>query len=805
MFGLKVIFIWLLVSKLSFVYPAQIKFNSLECDGERVKGADCEKGEVRFSSQHKRSTTDGFPVSFVAFGKEINLFLTERKGAFFSSTTPVYRLFRAADVTYRVDGNNDMNKFANTKIFEEVSHSASVTIEILPDGNGKVYGGFIGSENVLFVWNLQNQSYQFYKFKDERTTEEYFLNENYLMPHTHSSPDYLSYPYNYYQRLQQESRTPEIIYPKVLVVVDYQLLIDVGEDKILMYVLHRWNLIDMVYRGFRSPQFKFNIAGIVIPTGPDSLKYLSDSSFYVNDMLNVDVDISLKFFKKWLFHHNHITPINSYDLAITMILKKTVPEYNSERGPISVNGEAFKGAACVTDYYRQEVLKAGVVADAGVYTSIITAAHEVGHFFCNWQVQSEFLIEIPESGLSNIQYEMGVINFPRRHARSLGNENINLQLNAYGETINLNLQKRSSSLYGASTRIYKLSKDNLQSLTMAQDEKPVAFQRTIYEDLDHFASLTVDTFSDGSRTIRVKFSANIGTANLTILPASLQHVQQPSSMLNFGNGLSNQYIYYRSNNLMTGYNDAVIPWNMVPAAPQQNNRVVEVPDTLYLEVLIIVDYPLLNKIGQANIINYLLTFWNQVDILYRALNRPLYKINIAGIVLPKDGEVLEYFYKDPIYGWISRSLEFKDFLSNNAKWLYKNQEIFPLDSYDLAITMTSREQRTKWTSSGYRSSAGISYIGQVCQVNHYYRTRENNAIVFDDGYFAGVPVAAHEIGHLLGAQHDNRYPCSDRDGFIMASVLSKSSNRFKWSPCSISDFKSFLSTDPKCLYNKPNL
>ncbi|KAG8035914.1 hypothetical protein G9C98_003040 [Cotesia typhae] len=379
MFGLKVILIWLLVNKLSFVYPAQITLNSSECDGERIKGADCEKGEVRLSWRHKRSKTEGFSVRFIAFEKEINLFLTEREGALFSSATPVYRLSRAANVTYRVDGNNDMDEFANTKTYEEVSHSASVTIEILPGGDEKVKGGFIGSENILFIWNSQNKVFEFYKFNDETTTEKYFLNEKYLTPVADNSSENLPYPYNYYRNLQQDSEIPKVIYPKVLVVVDYQLLINVGEDKILMYVLHRWNLIDMVYRGFRKPQFKFNIAGIVIPTGPDSLKYVSDSSYYVNNMKNVDINTSLNSFKRWLFHQNHIIPISSYDLAITMLSKQTVPPFYSKRGTISVNGKAFKGTACATDYYRQEVLKVGVVSDAGIYINIITAAHEIGH------------------------------------------------------------------------------------------------------------------------------------------------------------------------------------------------------------------------------------------------------------------------------------------------------------------------------------------------------------------------------------------------------------------------------------------
>ncbi|KAG8035913.1 hypothetical protein G9C98_003039 [Cotesia typhae] len=397
---------------------------------------------------------------------------------------------------------------------------------------------------------------------------------------------------------------------------------------------------------------------------------------------------------------------------------------------------------------------------------------------------------------------MGVINFPRRHKRSL--EDISLRLTAYGRVMDLNLKLLSNTLYSEDTPVYKIFKNGYQQPgTMAQDiEQSAAYQRTIYEDPDHFASLIVDTFPDGTSIIRVKFSANIGSVNLTIFPASVQYLQQSPSMYINGYAQPNQYIYYRTNNLMTVYNDVVLPWNLPRPAQVQNNRVV-VPDTLYIEVLVIVDYPLLEAKGMDNIINYLLAFWNQVDLMFRRLDRPLYKINIAGIVLPLDNEVLEYFYKDPIEGWVYRTLKYRDYLSFSAKWLYKEQQNWPFDSYDIAVTLTSREDPIKWTPQGYKSSAGISYLGQVCQVNHYSRSIEKIAVINDNGFFSGVPVAVHEIGHLIGAQHDNRYPCSDADGYLMSSVLRSTSNRFKWSPCSLNDFKSFLSSDPRCLYNRP--
>ncbi|CAD6227267.1 GSCOCG00006052001-RA-CDS [Cotesia congregata] len=381
MFALKFIFIWLLVNKLSLVYSAELKFESSECDGPKIKGADCERGEIRFSSRHKRSTTNEIPAFVKAFGKEIYLSLTERESAFFSPATPVYRIFRAAGGTYRVDGNNDMSLYAKAKIFEDINHSASVTVDVHPDGNEYVKEGYIGSANLYFMWDPQNQKYNFHQFSDKVNDQYYEVNHKSPEARAYNSPTYLYYPYsNYYQLVPQESTIPEIIYPEILVVVDYEMLNEIHEDHILMYVIHRWNLVDMVYRGLRSPAIKFSIAGIILPMSPDSLQYFSDGSYYTNNRKNIDMNTSLNSFKRWLFLHNHIIPINSYDLAVTMLSKR--PEPNSNQGWSIFNpqrGAAYPGSACEIDYYRQEVVKAAIVMDAGVYVDIIAAAHEVAH------------------------------------------------------------------------------------------------------------------------------------------------------------------------------------------------------------------------------------------------------------------------------------------------------------------------------------------------------------------------------------------------------------------------------------------
>lgn len=89
------------------------------------------------------------------------------------------------------------------------------------------------------------------------------------------------------------------------------------------------------------------------------------------------------------------------------------------------------------------------------------------------------------------------------------------------------------------------------------------------------------------------------------------------------------------------------------------------------------------------------------------------------------------------------------------------------------------------------------------------------AIIEDTGGFSGIIVAAHEVGHLLGAVHDGSPPpsylggpgaekCRWEDGFIM-SDLRHTEKGFRWSPCSVQSFHHFLNGDTAtCLYNSPH-
>ncbi|RZC33117.1 venom metalloproteinase 3, partial [Asbolus verrucosus] len=109
----------------------------------------------------------------------------------------------------------------------------------------------------------------------------------------------------------------------------------------------------------------------------------------------------------------------------------------------------------------------------------------------------------------------------------------------------------------------------------------------------------------------------------------------------------------------------------------------------------------------------------------------------------------------------------------------------------------------------------FAYVGGACVVNKRLEKVNSVAIIEDTGGFSGIIVAAHEVGHLLGAVHDGSPPpsylggpgaekCQWTDGYIM-SDLRHTERGFRWSPCSVSSFHHFLNGDTAtCLYNVPH-
>ncbi|KAK0179124.1 hypothetical protein PV327_007943 [Microctonus hyperodae] len=133
-----------------------------------------------------------------------------------------------------------------------------------------------------------------------------------------------------------------------------------------------------------------------------------------------------------------------------------------------------------------------------------------------------------------------------------------------------------------------------------------------------------------------------------------------------------------------------------------------------------------------------------------------------------------------------------DALFDMGDWLMKYKNVFPLETYDFAVAMTSRhlcEKNILTNKCKRETTIGMANIKAKCAINGF--RVEMCSIIHDELNFKGVLTATHELAHIMGAQHDGTSTVSTRHcdlsdqspNYIMTPVVTDVPQNYVWSNC----------------------
>ncbi|XP_034943889.1 uncharacterized protein [Chelonus insularis] len=406
------------------------------------------------------------------------------------------------------------------------------------------------------------------------------------------------------------------------------------------------------------------------------------------------------------------------------------------------------------------------------------------------------------------QYEVASISHTL-HKRSVDESQI-VRIHTRNESVRLYLNPTEGFLIGENTPVWTVMPDRSASEGLKYQQIENAFDNIgkAYQDVDSDSALVIQKSPNGDVKLYGRFRSDfvikpIPTRILTAYPRSSKLVNET------GDDFEQNYshiIYKRPE-----YDDDQIKNGIKLVERYHKNRFGygrmkrSLPDIIYPELLVILDYSLYNVLGKdyEAAVRYLVSFWNAVDLRYRTMTEPQIRLNLAGFIISiREGGTpyLEEHRRGV------NELDADGALQNMSQYFFRESR-FPFEVYDMAVALTNLDMCN--IEYGYcdTSTLGYAYEAGACNRSSIDLNTEAVGIIEDNGGYSAVLPATHEVAHLLGVPHDgteDTFTCSGYEGFIMTGTVTFGRNSFFWSDCSKKAFLDFFnSEDAACLFNKP--
>ncbi|XP_066590307.1 A disintegrin and metalloproteinase with thrombospondin motifs like [Prorops nasuta] len=321
--------------------------------------------------------------------KDLQLYLEPTEGYLADEYTPLWTVRSNVSARFGLEYTRVRNPFV-TMIgnFHDISKRAALTVEKDEDGN-LIFDGIV--DNSLVIRPLPKRVLTDVMYGGENLYEPLHLNNGtndtvytyhhvmYRMPKSQEMREsYIRFKKaeNSGKFAKRKTPLPDVIFPKVLVVVDFNEYSLIGKnlEHAKRYILAFWNGVDLRYRMLTNPRIRFNLAGIIIALDNGAVPYVHQNRI---GYALVDADKALRNMSTYFYRETRF-PYNTYDFVITLT-QLDLCNYNDGICDPSTLGYAFVAGACNRDHDRKLSEATGIVEDNGGYSGIIPAAHEIGH------------------------------------------------------------------------------------------------------------------------------------------------------------------------------------------------------------------------------------------------------------------------------------------------------------------------------------------------------------------------------------------------------------------------------------------